>query len=78
LLCSGLYSADEATRYLATGESLLDWRKRERTTCTIEDGLGEFVSGYWALEEVADKATTQTLHWTEGDEYGTLKWQACD
>jgi hypothetical protein len=44
----------------------------------IEDGLGEFVSGYWALEEVADKATTQTLHWTEGDEYGTLKWQACD
>jgi len=43
----------------------------------VGDGLGEFVVGFWALEEAADKAV-QVLHWTEDDEYGTLRWQACD
>lgn len=45
----------------------------------IGDTVGEFVSGHWALEEgTAQTATTQTLYWTEDDEYGVLRWQVCD
>lgn len=46
----------------------------------IGDGRGEFVAGYWAIVEHAEEsnASTQTLHWIEGDEHWTLRWRACD
>jgi hypothetical protein len=46
----------------------------------IGGGWGEFVAGYWAAIEHGEesKASTQTLHWIEGDEHWTLRWRACD
>ena len=44
----------------------------------IGDTLGELVLGHWVIQEETGQATTQTLHWSEDDAYGALRWQVCD